>query len=211
MSCTAILSRSHRQKGFTLIEVLVALVVTGMLASLLMSAIFFAGRTRLSVEQYVGAQLQQQASYSRFEQTLKYCLPELQREPIVFRGSSSMIECFSTQNLQGQIQLAPLNIRWVLQEPVDGQSQLIYTDQINWDKPIPIATLPSKVRFVFWDANGRRRSDWQFDPGQIRLIPTRITIEFDERPELNGLWSAALRATPHPDLPPPTIFGTTIQ
>jgi prepilin-type N-terminal cleavage/methylation domain-containing protein len=201
-----------QQRGFTLIEVLIALVLTSLLTGMLISAIFFASRTKLAVGQGIDQQLLEQANYSRFDQTLKYCLPEIRNQSPIFRGTASLVECFSTQNLQGDVISYPLNIRWTIQKAsADSLASLSYVDQANWNRPVQIVQLPSDAHFVFWDAAGNKRKDWNFDTQQIRLLPARISIEFNEQSNQNALWSTTLRHTPHPDLPPPSFLGTLIQ
>ena len=117
------------QNGFTLVEVTVALVLTSMLAALLTSALYFAGRTRVAVSSDMQDQIRLQISANRFEQILGNCLPGVARGELVFRGNESSVACLSTQSLTTSDLRTPVRVTWKIAESEAGQSLLLYTDE----------------------------------------------------------------------------------
>jgi prepilin-type N-terminal cleavage/methylation domain-containing protein len=203
---------TRQQGGFTLIEVTVALVITSMLAGLLTSALFFAGRTRQAVTAGVQDQIQNQINLGRFEQVLSHCMPGVEGGEVAFRGTEKSLECLSMQSMSAQHFSQPMKVQWRIQETADAQIFLEYADEsLKTGVGIPVARLPSSGKFVYWTHGGASSSTWPPSAQQALWLPGRVEIKFENPLQTDIRWMASFQATPQPQLNPPSLFGTELR
>lgn len=202
----------RRQTGFTLIEVTVALVLTSMLAGLLTSALYFAGRTRIAVTADMQAQIQQQIDFSRFEQILSHCIPGTEGAEATFRGDEQSLECISTQSMTASKLISPLKVQLKISAPDPARAQLQYADErTGAGALLTLANLPSQAKFVYWADDGTSTNKWPPNAENVKWLPRRIEVQLIDAPRAEMRWTVTLQSTPQPQLNPPSLFGTILK
>jgi prepilin-type N-terminal cleavage/methylation domain-containing protein len=201
----------RKHSGFTLVETLVALVVTSMLAGLLVSALFFATRTQVSVSRSFSEIFSQESARSRFEYVLAYCLPASTGAKPNFTAKADEIECFSAQSLADARLPAPMWVKLSLREAETGITKLLY-----WDESMPasatteIGHFEGKVAFRFWGMSGPSVQRWPPNNERRLWLPRRIEIVGPTGGKDQVLWAVTGRVTPLPEPSQPSFFGVPL-
>jgi prepilin-type N-terminal cleavage/methylation domain-containing protein len=193
--------------GFTLVEVLVALAITGMLVSVLMSSLFHIFRVQESLRDETAIRERQLRERAWFREALAGCLPEEAESSYHFQGSRTELQCETSNALlpeslpmTAQIRMALLqeDDRVILsyEENGDGKAQ---ANLANWKG------MSAEFRFI--DAAGTARESWT--PQDTEALPRQIWLLLTParpggaRPEV---WLAAPKSDPwrleRPALPP---------
>ncbi len=169
------------QRGVTLLEMLVVLILTGMITGILMEGLSnsFRLQTHFGKELFI---TQQGGMYSEwFRQSVNSLVPDYSQGKNRFRGSS--------RNFSG-LTLSPLNtatesllpFSWNLMfDPKTGQTQLKYGPDEN--APVVISWQGNSGRFVYFDANFQPHDDWPPLSGKWPQLPRAIFLESLEKDE----------------------------
>ncbi len=171
----ALSQRSHPlQTGFTLIEVLVVLIMTGTITGLLFQALERAYRLqdRFGAELF-GAQQGQMATdwYRQTVQGLRTDYPDGKN---LFKGSEQEFSGLSDNSLGGQSG-APTPIRWQIRKDLrSGLIELVYSAQ---DKDTPIFSWQTKAaRFAYIDDQQTAHDAWPPPLGRWPQMPKQIQL-----------------------------------
>jgi prepilin-type N-terminal cleavage/methylation domain-containing protein len=176
MPCDFALSRGSRplQTGFTLIEVLVVLIMTGTITGVLFQALERAYRLqdRFGVE-LLGAQ-QGQMTTDWYRQTVQGLRSDYPNGKNLFKGSEQEFSGLSDNSLGSQYG-APTPIRWQIRTNLSsGQIDLVYLEQ---DKETPILSWSAKgARFVYVDDQHTQHDTWPPPFGQWPQLPKQIRV-----------------------------------
>ena len=103
----------HSAGGFTLVEVMVALVVTSLLVAVLMGALFYMYRVQESLQDELITREKVLRTRAWFEDVLSACLPikaDSGLANVPFSGSTSEIRCETTQSLRPMLGNAPVPV-----------------------------------------------------------------------------------------------------
>lgn len=165
---------SPQQSGFTLIEVLVVLIMTGTITGVLFQALERAYRLqdRFGVELF-GAQQGQMATdwYRQTVQGLRTDYPDGKN---LFKGNEQEFSGLSDNSLGSQYG-APTPIRWQIRTNLrSGLIDLVYLEQ---DKETTILSWPTKgTRFVYVDDQHTQHDTWPPPFGLWPQLPKQIQL-----------------------------------
>lgn len=163
------------QRGFTLLEMLVVLILTGMITGILMQGLYQVFR----LQTHFGRELfntQQGGMYTEwFRQSVNGMMPDYPNGKHKFKGSSREF---------GGMTLSPLNtgteallpFAWHLKfDPNTGQTQLQYGPEEN--APVVLAWPGNSGKFVYFDAKDEPHDDWPPLLGKWPQLPKAIYLE----------------------------------
>lgn len=193
-------SQSALQVGFTLIEVLIALAITGMVVSVLMSSVFYGAKVQSGIRLELLDREQLLRGKAWFTEVLATCLPADTASGSAFEGTAQQIVCDTLMPLQGSTVLGAQRVRLALRKP-PGQSalQLVYSPLSSSLEPQVLTELPfGEGQFSFTDANAKRTSKWPQQINDPETLPTRIELALRDSgsPTAQAVWAVSLRATP---------------
>lgn len=164
-----------KQRGFTLLEMLVVLILTGMITGILMQGLHQVFR----LQTHFGWELfntQQGEMYTEwFRQSVNGLMPDYDDGKNKFKGS---------QREFSGITLAPLNTAadalmpfvWKLRfDPKSGQTLLQYGS--SDDAPVVLAWRGNSGRFVYFDANNEAHDVWPPLLGKWPQLPKAVYLE----------------------------------
>lgn len=198
--------QSHRLGGFTLVEVLVALAITGMLVAILMASVFYI----FKVQEALRAETQDREVALRgnawFRDVVAGCLPV--EEGDVFTGTRSELSCETTRMLvpTSLPQVGPVKLSL---ESTGSQVSLKYQRLTSGGgEALPVAGwAASSGEFAYVDAKGEVHDAWPTTEAPDELMPqsVRLTVRL-VYPEGDMMWLASVQADPwrdeQPQLPP---------
>lgn len=194
-----------RQRGMTLLELLVAMTILAMVGALIMQGFGTALSTYERVQRRQSEGMPYELGYRWFSETLSGSQAELD-EPRQFRGDSQQLGGVTHRPLLGDSGQVSF-FSWRLQYADSGELQLSYHQPggVDW----LVASWPpgSVARFVYRAANGAAVEQWPPPEGFSRTapgggqIPGAILLEVTLNDSPPVRWYAGLpgRAFPRPD------------
>jgi len=195
--------QSARQRGMTLLELLVAMAILAMVGALLMQGFGTALGTYERVQRRQSEGMPYELGYRWFSETLSGAQAELD-EPRQFHGDTQQLAGVTHRPLMGESGQVSF-FGWRLQQAVEGELQLSYHQPgVDW----LVASWPpgSVGRFVYRAANGAAVDQWppqkesaaESASGQI---PGAILLEITPIGSASVRWYASLpgRTFPRPD------------
>ncbi|MDR1647327.1 MAG: type II secretion system GspH family protein [Zoogloeaceae bacterium] len=190
-------ARVPMSQGFTLVEVLVALAITGMLVSVLMSSLFYIFRVQEGLRNETMLRERQLRERAWFREVLAGCLPEEEESKRYFQGNQTEFQCETSNTLMPEALPMTAQIRMTLVQDSD-KAFLRYEES---GKSQTQATLASwegvNAEFRFIDAKGEARTQWEQGtealPRQVWLLLTPARWNSTRQQEI---WLAAPRADP---------------
>lgn len=204
---------AYWQRGFTLIEVMIALVITGMLISILVSALYYMSRVQESIHNEIvfrEADLKKRAWLSG---VLMNCLPVTTEIGMQFSGAATRIECETTAPLsptaRGGSAIAILSI----EKTSSGHSRLTYAEGKNGNNPAPspyaLYEWPAgEARFLFFNGRGEKFEKWPAEEKQPELLPGFVKLEINGQTGEPEVWQFSMRNTPWLEALPINPFAT---
>lgn len=164
------------QRGFTLLEMLVVLILTGMITAILMQGLHqvFWLQTHFDRELYDTQQGEMYTDW--FRQSVNGLMPDYNDGKHKFKGTE--------RELSGMT-LSPLNTAtealvpfvWRLRfEPKAGQTQLVYGSEEN--APVVLSWRGNSGRFAYFDANSKSHDLWPPALGKWPQLPNAIYLEY---------------------------------
>lgn len=186
-------------RGFTLIEVLIALAITSMVVSVLMSSVFYGVKVQSAIRQELVEREQLLRSKTWFSELLGSCLPADSTSGSAFEGGPEEITCDSLMPLQGSKFLPAQRIRLSLRTGTAQNQQLVYRQSSTDLSGQVIAELPMGVAaFSFVASNGVEVGKWPVMSNDPETLPRRIRLKVrGAAGELIDFeWSTSVRASP---------------
>ena len=161
------------QKGFTLLEVLVVIILTGLISTLLLQAIGFSLATYERSHNFQQRYQKEVLAFGWMRNSVENMMAS--DEPaFVFEGHSNELKGFSLApmlSVSGSI----VNARWSLQTRGDRQN-LLYEE--NGGRPMLVYSFANTgARFKYRGINTAWRDQWL--PEQPGILPWRIKLEVD--------------------------------
>lgn len=163
------------QKGFTLLEMLVVVILTGMV-----SALLFQGLQQVfRLDTHMGRELfntQERAMYTQwFRQSVNGMIPDSEGGKNRFRGSEREFAGLTIAPVNAATE-ALLAFSWRLRfDPGTGRTQLAYGPAegalvvMDWQG--------NSGRFVYVDRNDKHHAAWPPSPGKWPQLPRAIYLE----------------------------------
>lgn len=177
------------QRGFTLIEILVVLIMTGMVSGILFQAIERAYRLqeRFGIELFSAQQGQMATDWYR--QTIQGLRPDYPDGKSQFKGTQNEFSGLTDLSL-GQNQGMPTAITWQLRNnPESGQTELRYLES---QQATTILAWPrTEAHFVYMDDKQAPHELWPPPLGLWPQLPSQIQLISRDRGE-----AIAIIATP---------------
>lgn len=189
-----------RCAGFTLIEVLIALAITGMVVSVLMTSVFYGLKVQSGIRQELVEREQLLRTKAWFSEMLGSCLPADAASGSAFEGSAKVIACDTLMPLQGSKQMGAQRIRLSLRSDpgITPGLRLVYS-QIGNAAELVIAELPpGDAAFSFVGIKGTELAQWPAALNDPETLPRSIRLQVKASGSAAPLleWLVALRATP---------------
>jgi len=186
-------------RGFTLIEVLVALVITSLLVSILMGLLFYVYRVQDSLRGEIVEREFSLRTKAWFSDTLAACVPAESGSGNEFIGADKTVTCDTLAPLRPQSNTqATQRITFSLKNDIYRGNELIYREDQNKDSQTTvIARLPDgEASFTYTDTKGEQFASWPPAKNQLETLPNRIELTVKQSSELKFLWLATPRADP---------------
>jgi len=184
-------------KGFTLVEVLVALAITGMLVSVLMSILFYLFKVQESVRGELVTRELHLRTQDWLREVVSGCLPDARQSPRAFKGDQRTVLCETT----GPISPTPLPttaVATLFLEAKDGVTTLNYRDtSFPSSKSVPLLIWnDSDISFLYLDSGNNTHDSWPFESKDYEALPRQVWLVQGAKDAHKILWMAALRADP---------------
>lgn len=192
--------RFSRCDGFTLIEVLIALAITGMVVSVLMTSVFYGLKVQSGIRQELVERERLLRTKAWFSEMLGSCLPADATSGSAFEGGAKVITCDSLMPLQGSKQMGAQRVRLSLRSDSGAAPgiRLVYSLVGNAAEQVIAELPPGEAAFSFVGAKGTESVQWPAALNDPETLPRRIRLQVkadgSDVPLLE--WSVALRATP---------------
>lgn len=185
-------------KGFTLVEVLVALVITSLLVSILMGLLFYVYRAQTSLRAEIVEREFDLRTRDWFSETLSGCMSAAGMSGNEFIGTQTEISCDSLAPLRPQRILAPQRITLSLRRNSNNQNELTYNQQgDNTSSGTPLTLLPfGEAQFIYYDTHGEEKTEWPVVMNNAETLPRRIRLVVKQSSKVVFDWLATPRADP---------------
>ena len=163
-------------------EVLIALVITSLLISILISSLYYVFRVQDLLRNEVVEREAELRAKAWFADALENCLPLEKKDHSAFNATAQEIHCESTAPLEPRRIRIPLRITFTLHREGAGNTLLTYTEQgQDPAKPRTIFSWPhGDLHFAFDDARAAQSDHWPVNqqgsleyqalPALIRLV-----------------------------------------
>lgn len=220
------LCRFHRAcsiRGFTLVEVMVALVVTSLLVAVLMGALFYMYRVQESLRGELVMREAELRTRAWFKDALSACLSvkaDAGLANVPFFGSAAEIRCETTQSLRPALGGAPVPVRLTLVRDNDRRTTLAYSEYRTGfgtvdDKPFTLTEWEdAEVEFRFVDHDGKESERWPKEGSHgdnQEFLPALIMLHVRPKGAPENVWLAGLRNDPWFEPPRKLPFGMEIK
>jgi len=188
-------------RGFTLIEVLIALSITGMVVGVLMNAVYYGAKVEASVDYQLRDIEGRLRSKDWFVAVLSGCIAADTPSGSRFKGTAKEISCETLMPLAGASHLPASRVRLQLISAEGGATEMVYLTQTTAGQYSPsqiIARWPDrKAEFVFVNAKSAQVAVWPVKFDDVETLPSRVDMRFtlEGVTEPIEIWSAAMRTT----------------
>lgn len=147
------------KRGFTLLEVLVVLVITGMLAAVLTQAFGFVLQIRMSVMNKITGLEKTAVTRNLYLSPLEGLVPDYPEKPDVFVGTENRIHGLTTHAIENRPgALVPFDLYFEYASN-DAQMTLVYKEKGR--EPLKLGSWPGNTgRFTFKDSSGPWLASW---------------------------------------------------
>lgn len=212
-----------QSRGFTLIEVMVALAISSLLFTVLISSLVFVLRAQTVLSSQVReGELEHRASVW-FQSLVSAAATKNVAKAVSFRGSSESMEFETQEPLSPQYPGVPRVVRLSLKK-LDGNRVALLYRQAGEETPLMTWT-QARVTLKYLDRDGQTHAEWPVQWGADAITPaltsTRTTAETDlrktdlpatvwlsvETPDSQSSWLASPRPALHSRLPMVSAFG----
>lgn len=204
-------NRRIPQRGFTLVEVLVALVITGMLVSILMGSLYYLFRVEDALRDEIDVRENELRSKAWLSEILGGCLPAAGGSGSEFLGTADEIRCDTSAPLRPQKVLSPRRVTLNLKKGDEGGTILTYSEEGSRAEAVIIARFPEgESRFRYAGTKKSELDLWPPARNDPETLPRRVFIQI-RTPGYDRLeWMVAIRAEPWLEPPVNTPFGAMV-
>lgn len=190
----------RQQAGFTLVEVLIALAITGMVVSVLMGSVFYGAKVQSGMRQELIEREQLLRGKAWFTEVLSTCLPADAPSGSAFDGTSQQIVCDTLMPLQGNRVLGSQRVKLALKRsPGGGGMQLLYSPLSSTAAPAVLNEFSTnEAQFTFIAANDKTSTEWPVQVNDPETLPARVELKLKGGGggTKDEVWTVSLRASP---------------
>jgi len=187
------------ERGFTLIEVLIALAITSMVVSVLMSSVFYGAKVQSAIREELVEREQSLRTKDWFTNVLGACVPADGLSGSAFEGRPHEVVCETLAPLQGKKFLPSQRIRISLRQGTERTTQLVYAPAaVPTEEQVLMDIGDGSAEFAFLGVSGVEVPTWPVKPNDPETLPRRIVLKLKSRadPTSTEVWNVALLATP---------------
>ena len=192
--------RSTHAGGFTLVEILVALAMTGMLVALLMSSLYYGTRVQASLADELQVRERSLRRVDWFASSLQGCMPLAPKTGAAMVATATEITCMTVSPLQARAQPSPQRIRWTLRKSENDPriAELTYKDlDDSSSSELVVESFPaSQARFAYVGVNGQEVLTWPLTAQSPETLPRLIYMVLEDGRTAQVAWVTALLADP---------------
>ena len=192
--------RSPHAGGFTLVEILVALAMTGMLVALLMSSLYYGTRVQASLADELQVRERSLRRVDWFASSLLGCMPLAPKIGAAMVATATEITCMTVSPLQARAQPSPQRIRWTLRKSENDPriAELTYKDlDDSSSSELVVESFPaSQARFAYVGVNGQEVLTWPLTAQSPETLPRLIYMVLEDGRTAQVAWVTALLADP---------------
>lgn len=167
-----------RLRGFTLLEVLVVLAITGLLVSILMSLLYYVSRVQDALSIEVVEREFALRSRAWFTESVSACMPGTLDS--AFQGESQVLACDSLVPLLPSVPRSLEHVRFLLVKGERGQNELRYEQSgatSNSDEAVILTRLPDgEATFVYSGIDGVEYDHWPRKNGNVESLPRQVRL-----------------------------------
>lgn len=184
--------------GFTLVEVLVALVITSLLVSILMGLLFYVYRVQDTLRSEIVEREFQLRTRAWFSEVLAGCMPADGTSTAAFEGTALEISCDTLAPLRPQAILAPRRVTLTLRRGKNNENELTYSEQVNTPQSAAaFIILPAgDATFLFSGIKGEEKEVWPPVKNDLETLPRRIRLIVKNSSDIVFEWLATPLADP---------------
>ncbi len=192
--------RRHPQIGFTLVEVLIALAITGMVVAVLMSSVFYGAKVQSGIRQELVEREQILRSRAWFAEVVSSCIAADMPSGSAFEGAAQEIVCETLMPLQGNKVLGSQRVKLTLKRSPDGAGlQLVYSPLTRDASPSVLYEFSARDgQFAFIAADGKTSARWPVQVNDSETLPARVELKLkrSDADVSDLVWTVSLRASP---------------
>ncbi len=202
----------HPQRGFTLLEVIVALVITSLLVAVLVGALYYVFRVQDALRSEVVERELTLRARTWFVEALRGCLPAEANTPSAFAGSTATIRCETTTPLKPRRLPAPERISFSLRRQAGAMHHLEYREERDGAAARTVAAWNADdVQFRYVDDAGEERQDWPPSRAEPETLPRLVKLVVKHAGGGETVWLTAPGADPWlPPKPRGNPFGVEL-
>ena len=204
----------HRQaaRGFTLVEVLVALVVTSLLISILVSALYYMFRVQSSLQGEIVIREADLRAKAWFADAIANCLPVEAGRGVPFAGSSTEIKCETTAALNPAFNDAPAVVAFSLKRTDSGLMVLTYQEAGGGQKAHVLAEwISDEAEFRYVNLKGEEMDRWPKERTSPETLPRLVNMSVKTSEDFPLVWTVAMRNDPWLEELPKNPFGLLLN
>ena len=207
------LFRRHAMRGFTLVEVLVALVVTSLLISILVSALYYMFRVQSSLQGEIVIREADLRAKAWFFDAVANCLPVETNIGIPFSGSLTEIKCETTAALNPTFNDAPISVVFSLKRSDGGLMVLTYQETATPEQKVHVLSewISDEAEFRYIDIQGEETDRWPKEKASPETLPRFVRMSVKTSEAFPIVWNVALRNDPWLEELPKNPFGLLFQ
>lgn len=197
--------------GFTLVEVLVALVVTSLLISILVGMLYYMFRVQDSLQGEVVIREAQLRAKAWFSDTLANCLPVEKGGGVQFEGTKVQVVCETTAALSPRSSGAPTVVNLRLDRNPQGFLVLFYSES-KQEEPDAVSHVLAEWSggeggFIYVDVKDQESDHWPTDNSDSETLPKMVRMSLKRPDDSPVEWAVAMRNTPWLEELPKNPFG----
>ncbi len=207
------LFRRQAMQGFTLVEVLVALVVTSLLISILVSALYYMFRVQSSLQGEIVIREADLRAKAWFFDAVANCLPVETGIGDPFSGSLTEIKCETTAALNPTFNDAPIPVVFSLKRGDGGLMVLTYQDAATPAQKAHVLYewVSDDAEFRYINIQGEEVDHWPEEKTSRETLPRFVKMSVKTSEAFPIVWNVALRNDPWPEELPKNPFGLLLQ
>ncbi len=191
---------AQRAGGFTLVEILVALAMTGMLVALLMSSLYYGTRVQAGLADELQVRERSLRRVDWFASSLQGCMPLAPATGAAMAATGTEITCMTVSPLQARAHPSPQRIRWALRKSANDPriAELTYKDlDDSQSREFLVESFQaSQARFAYVGVNGQEVLTWPLNAQSPETLPRLIYMVLGDGRTTQVAWVTALLADP---------------
>lgn len=185
-------------RGFTLIEVMVALVITSLLVSILVSALYYMFRVQDRLGNEVVTREADLRAKAWFTDAVASCLPVDANSGTPFSGSAIEIRCETTAAVQPRDSGVPNLVVFAVQRGDGDRMRLTYQEPAQKEsRPHVLTAWPgTEASFHYVNIKGEESDHWPKEKTDPETLPRLVKLSVKTAGTSPFVWAVGMRNDP---------------